>query len=142
MLQHLTATTLASFGECRFHNSQKRMTVNVLKGEVDQVCIRVNTNGVSERHEELPLTDQGLFLLSKNGDVPGFSRDIRQFQTGIEDEDIRVLPDRVCHHHPHVRQVHDRELVILFSSNKRKSLRHVEPDTRADVQYRSPDNDQ
>ena len=105
------------------------MTANVLQREVDQVCIRVNTNSVSVRHEELAFTHQGLSLFSKDGDMPRFSRDIQQFQTGVECEDIRVFSDRIDRQHLHVRQVYDRELVILFSGNKRKSFRHIKRHT-------------
>jgi hypothetical protein len=72
------------------------MTANVLQGEVDQVCIRVNTNGVSVRHEKLAFTHQGLPLFSKDGDVRGFSRYIQQFQAGVECENVRVFSDRIC----------------------------------------------
>src|SRR6266436_1496517 len=105
------------------------MTVNVLQGKVDQVCVRVNTDRVSVRHEKLALTHQGLSLSSKDGDVPGFSRYIQQSQAGVECEDIRVFAHWVCSQNPHARKVYDCELMVPFARNERKSLMHVKRHT-------------
>jgi len=66
-----------------FHDPKDGVSVNVVRGKVDQMRIRVNANWVSMGCGQTSLAHQPFSLLAKDSNVPRCSRYAQPFQAGI-----------------------------------------------------------
>jgi hypothetical protein len=80
-----------SLCESRFHNPQKRMAIDILQREIDQMGVRVDRNRVRMRHRKRAYGDEGLPVLTKDGHVSGFCRDTQLLESSIEREHVWVF---------------------------------------------------
>jgi len=88
--------------------------------------VRVHRNRVRMRHRKRAYGDESLPVLTKDGDVSGFCRDIQLLNSRIEREYVRVFSDRICGQHLHVCEIDHCQLVIFLSRNKSQSSDDIE----------------
>jgi hypothetical protein len=81
-----------------FHDPKDGVSVNVVRGKVDQMRIRVNANCVSMGCEQTSLAHQPFSLLAKDA-ADTHNRFKPESTAG--GEHVGVFPDRMCRPHLH-----------------------------------------
>src|SRR5450755_1677397 len=88
--------------------------------------VRVDGNRVRVRHGKRAHGDKGPPVLTKDGYVSGFCRDIQLLESSIEREYVWVFSHRVHGQNLHICEIDHCKLVVFLSCYKSQSSADIE----------------